>query len=220
MLGENWKEVQNTWLHTLGNLTLTGYNSELSDRSFQKKKSIEGGFNQSPLNLNSYLRSVEEWNEEHIQARAEQLAKIATEVWKFPNLSEEHLTRYNEQERRTANEYTIDQYEYLSGEILTIFNELRKRILELDNSVKEEFKKLYIAYKVSTNFVDIVPQKSRLRLSLNMPFGELIDPDNICKDITDLGRWGNGDVEFGVASIEDIPRAMGLIQQALDYQEQ
>ena len=90
----------------------------------------------------------------------------------------------------------------------------------MDESVKEEFKKLYIAYKTSTNFVDIVPQKSRLRLSLNMPFGELIDPNNICKDVTDLGRWGNGDVELGVATLEDIPKAMDFIQQALNYQEQ
>jgi len=42
MLGENWKEIQSTYLHTLGNLTLTGYNSELSDISFVDKKSIEG----------------------------------------------------------------------------------------------------------------------------------------------------------------------------------
>ncbi|MBD1419958.1 DUF262 and DUF1524 domain-containing protein [Sphingobacterium chuzhouense] len=220
MLGENWKEIQNTWLHTLGNLTLTGYNSELSDRPFQKKKTIEGGFNQSPLNLNNYLRTVEEWNEIHIQERAGQLAEIAANVWKYPNLSEDMLTRYVEQERRIANEYTTSDYEYLSGEMLVVFYELRKRILELDDSVKEEFKKLYIAYKTSTNFVDIVPQKSRLRLSLNMPFSELIDPENICKDVTDLGRWGNGDVELGVASIEEISKAMGFIQQALDYQDQ
>jgi predicted transport protein len=220
MLGVKWKEIQSTWLHTLGNLTLTAYNSELSDHSFQKKKIIEGGFNHSPLNLNDYMRNVEEWNEVHIQQRAEQLAQIASTIWQYPNMPKGTIKKYTEAERKQANEYTLAHYEHLSGEMFQIFEELRKRILELDESVKEEFKKLYIAYKTSTNFVDIVPQKSRLRLSLNMPFTEIIDPDNICKDITDLGRWGNGDVEVGVVSIADIPKVMGLVQQAMDYQDQ
>ncbi len=71
-----------------------------------------------------------------------------------------------------------------------------------------------------TGIYNIVPQKSRLRLSLNMPYPEIIDPDNLCKDVTDLGRWGNGDVEIGVSSIEDINKALGFTQQALDYQDQ
>ena len=44
MLGENWKEAQSVWLHRLGNLTLTGYNSTYSDRPFDEKKTIPGGF--------------------------------------------------------------------------------------------------------------------------------------------------------------------------------
>jgi uncharacterized protein with ParB-like and HNH nuclease domain/predicted transport protein len=220
MLGENWKEIQNTYLHTLGNLTLTCYNSELSDRPFGQKKSINGGFNNSPLNLNSYLRTANEWNQNHIQQRAEQLARTACFIWQHPNVPEEKIKLYAEAERREANEYTLSHYEYLNGEMVKIFEELRKKILELDESVKEEYKKLYIAYKTSTNFVDIVPQKSRLRLSLNMPFSEIIDPEHLCKDVTDLGRWGNGDVEVGVSSTSDIKKVMGFIQQALDYQEQ
>ncbi len=47
-------------------------------------------------------------------------------------------------------------------------------------------KKLYIAYKVDTNFVDVVIQKSRLRLSVNMKFADVIDPKGLCKDITGL----------------------------------
>ncbi|PUU69040.1 hypothetical protein DBB36_15820 [Flavobacterium sp. WLB] len=219
-LGKNWKELQSTYLHTLGNLTLTGYNSELSDKSFTHKKMHAGGFNSSPLNLNAYLRTCDEWNESHIQKRAEGLSEKASIIWQYPNISEEKLQLYRDVEKREANEYNISHYEYLNGEILTIFEEIRKRILELDESVKEEYKKLYIAYKTSTNFVDIVPQKSRLRLSLNMPFSELIDPDQLCKDVTNLGRWGNGDVEIGINSTSDINKIMDFIQQALDYQDQ
>ena len=116
------------------------------------------------------------------------------------------------------NSYTIDDYEYLNGDMLTLYKILEKRILNLDSSVRVEFKKLYIAFKASTNFVDIVPQKRRLRLSLNADFDEIKDPDNLCKDVSGLGRWGNGDVEVGVDNQTNLDTVMTLIQQALDLQ--
>ena len=78
--------------------------------------------------------------------------------------------------------------------------------------------KLTISYKAETNVVDIVPQVKRLRLSLNMPFAELDDPRGLAKDVTGIGRWGNGDVELGIATLEEVPYAIGLIRQSLDRQ--
>jgi len=69
----------------------------------------------------------------------------------------------------------------------------------------------------STNFVDVVPQKKRLRLSLNMAFNELIDPRGWCGDVTNKGRWGNGDVEVFLESKEQLEYVMSLINQAYDY---
>lgn len=100
-----------------------------------------------------------------------------------------------------------------------IFNELSKRILNIDASVVEEPKKLYIAYKSISNFVDIIPQKNSLILILNMEFNMIEDPNNKCRDITGLGRWGNGDVEFRVYSLKDIDYAMFLIKQAFKIYE-
>ena len=62
--------------------------------------------------------------------------------------------------------------------------------------------------------MDIVPQKNSLRLSLNIPFNIIEDPVNKCKDVTGLGRWGNGDVEFRITSFNDIKYAMFLIKQS------
>jgi predicted transport protein len=106
----------------------------------------------------------------------------------------------------------------LAGVRRALYHLLRKRILNIDLSVKEEFKKLYLAFKSGTNFVDIVPQKARLRLSLNMAFNKINDPKGICKDITDLGRWGNGDIEVGISSSSQLDDVMGLIQQAFESQ--
>lgn len=218
MLGDNWKDIHEKYLHTLGNLTLTGYNSELSNHSFERKKTTEGGFNDSPIKLNDYLRKTDVWNVEEMGNRALELAEKATEVWSAPNLSPEILDKYDTSKKKDQAIYTIDDFEYLTGDLLELFNSLRKRILNLDSSVKEEHKKLYIAYKSSTNFVDIVPQKARLRLSLNIAFDEIIDSHGICKDITDLGRWGNGDVEVGIDNFSDLDKVMDLIQQSFDTQ--
>lgn len=214
-LGENWEEVQKTYLHTLGNLTLTRYNSELSDKSFKEKRNMDGGFADSPLRLNRGLGQLEVWNEQEIVNRGKRLAEQAILVWGYPELSEEVISHYKNKPNNSENvKYTIKDFPELTGEMLDIFENLRKRICNLDSSVREEFKKLYIAYKTTTNFVDVVPQKSRLRLSLNMAFDEIHDPKGICKDITNLGRWGNGDVEFGVSDESEIEYAMFLIQQS------
>jgi len=363
-LGENWKEIQAKYLHTIGNLTLTAYNSEYSDRPFREKRDMEGGFKVSPLFLNQGLAQLDQWTENEIKDRAAELASWATQIWSYPRvaaqsqelnlqamlmdvfLSQENLEaakvyvqevvdligydniehilsitgrndhaisvnlgqwlvlRFQRQgdglhvlfaidctegipldglkiqkleafSDRWAGEkdvrlawvpwdcrhaitedflkawksaichayqvfkgWSASSYmnyhlpelaqalvaetarsrhaEYLQGDILTLFEALRKRILNLDASVREEFKKLYIAYKTTTNFVDIVPQKSRLRLSLNMRFDEVEDPKGLCRDVTNLGRWGNGDVEVGLSSLDQLDDVMVLIRQAFE----
>jgi len=217
MLGEDWKEVQSKYLHSLGNLTLTGYNSELSDKSFLEKKTIEGGFNDSPIRLNDFLRKVEVWNADNIEGRARELAEKARRVWFAPNLSQEILDKYSTEEKNSTV-YTIEQYEHLKGDMLDLYYALKKRVLNIDSSVKEEYKKLYIAFKSSTNFVDIVPQKVRLRLSLNIDYPDIVDPKGLCKDVTGIGRWGNGDVEVGISNLNELDDVMELIQQAFDKQ--
>ena len=67
--------------------------------------------------------------------------------------------------------------------------------------------------------MDVVPQKSRLRLSLNIPFDEIVDPKGMCKDVSQVGRWGNGDTEVGLEPKDQIDYIMSLVQQAYDWQE-
>jgi uncharacterized protein with ParB-like and HNH nuclease domain/predicted transport protein len=217
MLGVEWQQVQGEQLHTLGNLTLTGYNSELNDRPYGQKKTIQGGFNDSPIRLNDFLRKTEVWNAEQIQSRAKELAVKAKGIWFSPNLSDDVINRYKPVTKKTE-QYSLDQYEHLQGVMLELYQSLKKRIMNIDSSVTEEYKKLYIAFKSTTNFVDIVPQKARLRLSLNMEFSEIIDSKEMCKDVSGLGRWGNGEVEVGFSNLNDIEDIMYLIQQAFDKQ--
>jgi hypothetical protein len=83
-LGENSREIHMTYLHTLGNLTLTGYNSKYSNKPFSEKKTMEKGFNESRLYLNSYLSQIDTWNLENIQERARQLKDKSLSIWRYP----------------------------------------------------------------------------------------------------------------------------------------
>jgi uncharacterized protein with ParB-like and HNH nuclease domain/predicted transport protein len=204
-LGPDWKRIHETKLHTLGNLTLTGYNSEYGKKPFVEKREMKGGFKESPLKLNKGLGDLEAWNET---------------TWISPALNEVVLDQYRPKDLRSESLYTIDSHPHLAvgASMRELFEALRKEVLALDPCVTEEFLKFYVAYKAETNFVDVVPQASRLRLSLNMPFHELYDPKRIAKDITNIGRWGNGDVEIGISSFDELPYALGLIRQSFERQ--
>jgi uncharacterized protein with ParB-like and HNH nuclease domain/predicted transport protein len=218
MLGEDWEKIQRTYLHTLGNITLTRYNSELSDRPFHMKRIIKGGFDHSPLHLNDSVRNVTTWNKEQIEKRAEQLAILAQQVWKAPNLTPEILAKYKMNTVESIPIQQIDDYHFLQGEVLEMYTALSKRILNLDTGIRIENRKRYIAFKLSTNFVDIVPQSKGLKLLLNMDFPDIKDPQNLCKDVTKLGVWGNGNVQVKLSSMEQLDYIMYLIQQAFDEQ--
>jgi predicted transport protein len=320
-LGPDWQEVQAKYLHTIGNLTLTGYNPEMSDRPFQEKRDMESGFAHSKLRLNDGFEQLEHWNAEEIEKRAQRLAMFASEIWSLPLLSLEQMNKYgrrtqrvplaeaigpmqhslagfipagykiapqtskrfyyyrlvdgtwvqygngkhawfrnswedagkrvrgfaqedakplgvggeldpryakisnsdgtlssqdDEDETNDKNIYTFDNYPFLQGEMYSLFESLRKRILNLDPLVREEYKKLYIAYKTTTNFVDIEPCKSFLKLFLNMPFDKIDDPKNLCKDVTSIGHHGNGDIEIHLSSPDQLDDVMDLIRQAFE----
>lgn len=225
-LGPDWQRIQEEWLHTLGNLTLTGYNSEYSDRPFAYKRDQvtdkDGnpiGFASSPLKLNQGLGKVEKWDEAAIKTRAERLAAEAAKVWQLPALDSSVLDAYRNSADKTSQTYTLADHPHLhSVAIKPIFDALRKEVVALNPNVTEEFLKLYVAYKAETNFVDVVPQAKRLLLVLNIGIAELDDPRGLCRDISNIGRWGNGDVEVGLASLDDLPYVMGLIRQAFDRQ--
>jgi predicted transport protein len=309
-LGPNWKEVHARYLHTIGNLTLTGYNSELSDRLFpDKRDDMKGGFAKSPIRLNQSLATVKHWNEEEIKKRAWALADLAVKVWPMPQLSSEEVSKIVQQAQKVplaevmgpidhphagfipegfkiiqikehcfhyfrqirgewvqysngkdalyaiswdtagksirdfakkntmplriggavappysrlvadtgSNGYSLeDHLRYMPVDIRGIFERLRKRILNLDSSVKEEVRKRYIAYKATTNFVDIELQKKRLLVTLNIRLSEIDDPKGLCRTITHAGHLSNGDVEVSIHSLDQIEDVMDLIRQAFE----
>ncbi|WRC75219.1 DUF262 and DUF1524 domain-containing protein [Helicobacter pylori] len=214
-LGENFQAIHDKYLHTIGNLTLTGYNPEYSNRSFQEKQGMEKGFKNSPLRLNQGLRGLESFGEKEIEKRANDLADLALKIWTYPNLDAETLEKYKPKKEKKV--YDLSSYKFGSNS-RELFDILSKEIKALDERITESFMKAYIAYKFKTNFVDIVVQTKDLKLYLNMKFNELQDEKNLASDATNKHHNGNGDIEVKLETKENIPYCLGLIKQALEKQ--
>ena len=83
-LGENYAAIHEQWLHTIANLTLTGYNSNYSNRPFAEKKTMDHGFLKSGLRLNQYIAQYDQWTEKELKERCEHIMKVALEIWPCP----------------------------------------------------------------------------------------------------------------------------------------
>ncbi|WP_104744693.1 DUF262 and DUF1524 domain-containing protein [Helicobacter acinonychis] len=211
-LGENFQEIHEKYLHTIGNLTLTGYNSEYSNKSFQEKKSNKDGFNQSPLKLNQSLKDLEVFGEKEILDRAEYLANLALKIWVSPK------TLGSDKFKKEKEIYDLNSYNF-SPYSRELFEILREGIKNLDEKIIEGFMKHYTTYKYDTIFASIVPLKYELNLILNMEFSELQDEIKEklkIRDVSKIGHLGVGDVEVKLETKENIPYCLGLVKQALE----
>ncbi|MFP6034174.1 DUF262 domain-containing protein [Helicobacter pylori] len=214
-LGENFQTIHDKYLHTIGNLTLTGYNQDYSNKSFQEKRDMEKGFKDSPLRLNQSLKDLESFGEKEIEKRANDLADWALKIWTYPKLDAEILEKYKPKKEKKA--YDLSSYKFGSHS-RELFDILSKEIKALDERITEKFNQDYISYMFDKNFVDIVPLKNGLKLYLNMPFNELQDEKNLARDMTNKGHLGNGEIEVKLETKENVPYCLGLIKQALEKQ--
>ncbi|WQY09058.1 DUF262 and DUF1524 domain-containing protein [Helicobacter pylori] len=214
-LGGNFQAIHDKYLHTIGNLTLTGYNQEYSNNSFQEKRDMEKGFKQSPLKLNQSLKDLEVFGEKEIEKRANDLADWALKIWTYPKLDAETLEKYKPKKEKKV--YDLSSYKFGSHS-RELFDILSKEIKALDERITEKFNQEYISCMFDKNFVDIVVQNKDLKLYLNMPFNELQDEKNLARDMTNKGHLGNGDIEIKLETKENIPYCLELIKQALEKQ--
>ena len=119
----------------------------------------------------------------------------------------------------TTGAYTIDDHpNLLTPGLREVFEAFRKEVLALDPCVTEEIMKRYITYRAETNVVVVIPHSKRLLLNINMAFAEINDPKRLCIDVTNRSRWGNGDTEVHLASLDELPYIMGLVRQSYERQ--
>ena len=141
-------------------------------------------------------------------------------MWACPVLTAEEFEKYSPKEEQTATQqtYDISVYEF-NANTRMLYDRLLEAVMAVEPNTRVEYKKLYIAHKLRTNFFDVVVQNKRLRISVNLDYDEVFDPKGICRDVTGLGRWGNGDVEIAYESPEQVPDILDIIKQAIAKQK-
>ncbi len=224
MLGAEWKKIQQTWLNRLGNVTLTAYNSEYSDRPFEEKKTLKDkngkdvGFNSSPLRLNKFIREQAKWTEKEIEQRGKYWARRALTIWKPLAVDLAAVKKAElEDKKAQAAKFTIESLE-LDDVSQPLFDKLRAHIQGMGQDVVELFGSKTVTYRVYDFFVEVLPRKHRLLLLLNLDFAECKDPSGIAADATDNAWISNasesGGVVFSLRQETEIPAALNLIRQA------
>lgn len=218
MLGANWADIQRQWLHRLGNLTLTGYNSKYSDRPFAEKKTISGGFEESSVRLNKYVREQAQWTPAEMEARGELLAGRAVSIW--PRLQvDTALVRAAEikEMRQRAKRRDVGKVQ-MTGVAHELFEQLRAMVLALDSDIIELAEPRSVSYHGPEFFLEVLPRKNRLSLLLALDFNEVEDPHGIAKDTSQrkffIHAQYEGGVNIAVWSPEDIETALPIVRQA------
>ena len=124
-LGEDWERIHQQYLHTMANLTLTGYNSQYSNLTFVQKRDMEKGFKESAFRLNAYVRSCNQWTEIELLQRQEDLFNVVVSLWPMPSTTFQPV-------KAEAESASLDEEDFeFTGKKLQayIFNGMRVPVL-------------------------------------------------------------------------------------------
>ncbi|WP_316202036.1 MULTISPECIES: DUF262 and DUF1524 domain-containing protein [unclassified Bradyrhizobium] len=218
MLGDNWREIQRQWVHRLGNLTLTGYNSTYSDRPFAEKKTIRGGFEESSVRLNRFIRDQSVWTSEEMEKRGKKLATEALSIWPSLTVDQRLVDIAREKEMRAQSLQQDVGKIPMTQHAKYLFDVLRTKLKEIDNNIIELAEDRSISYHGPDFFLEVLPRKNRLTLLLNLEFNEVDDPLSIARDTSEFKFIVNAVYEGGVLvsvyDLDDIEKSLPIIRQA------
>ena len=194
-LGDSYGIVHQKYLHTIGNLTLTGYNSKMSNKPFLEKKTMDKGFLNSRLYLNSYLKNIDIWNEESIKNRALSLKDRALELWAYP------ITSY-ESEDDKSKLFTLDDDKNFTGEKI-----LSYRFMEEKEVIIYSWKDFY--KNTCTILYGLDPILFRqIVMKYNYTYVSSIEADNF--QLNDISIYVNLNIESFLSKLRVIVEQMGL----------
>ncbi len=227
MLGDTWKDVHREWLHKLGNLTLTGYNSSYSNKPFDEKKTIAGGFHQSAVRLNEYVRQQPKWTASEMRERGQRLAHSALDIWPHHNADEGLILADRLRELRMLSASTKPDSMSVDASVAELLYGVRDAIRELGDSIEIVEGKSLCFYDAQSArfFAETLPMAGYVRLLLPIDFEEVVDPEGKASDVT---AWTflpnvthrNCGVFIDVRSHQSIPKALAMVRQAYNVVEE
>ena len=168
---------------------MTAYNSRYSDRPFHEKKTTAGGFNESAVRLNAYVREQEAWNADSIEKRGRLLSDRSLSIWEYPLPSPEYLeSRRGREVRRGAEETDLnDVILSMTDAARDLFGPLHQRIDNLAAGIRAVQERNSICYYTSDAefFLELLPRKRSLMLLLDADIAEIEAPSWLAKDGND-----------------------------------
>lgn len=219
MLGINWEEVHEVWLHRLGNLTLTGHNPELSNLPFEEKKNR--GFARSALRLNKYVNDQEQWTELQMRERGESMAHRALTVWSHHRANADLVRAEEIKELREKAAIRGSSSLKMSDAVRELLNATEQRVDQLGDVISVIERESVCCY-VPEFFVEILPMRHCVRLILPLEFDEVEVPESLyAADTTDwkfVPKRVHTECSMLVEvwSIEQLEDAMPIVRQAYD----
>lgn len=221
MLGPDWRSVRDAVLHKLGNLTLTGFNSELQARPFADKKSApEWGYAASAVWLSRDIAKEATWGESQISQRSERLAQMATEIWKPLSTDAGVVKQLELEDARAKSEgHSVDALKWTAN-AKSWFNELRAVTMACGEDVTELPRAKSVLYYATDWFVEALPRAKGITLRLAADAEDLM---SISPNVQDASAWQfvlnsavSGGSLFDVRSDADLPAAKALVKRTYE----
>ena len=221
MLGENWAENHAAWLHRLGNLTLTAYNSTYSNRPFEEKKFVEGGFRHSAVRLNEDVRNEARWTTAEIQDRGDRLAARALKVWPHHEADAESIQAADIRDlRERAVERNASELE-MDEAVRQVLDAIRSCIRDLVDVIEVIERKSVCCYGPDF-FAELMPMRHSVRVILPLQFSEVEIPEGLT--VYDAATWKfvvnrvhtDSDLIVEVWDRAKVTPVIPMIRQALD----
>lgn len=164
VLGEDYEEIHEMWLHRIANLTLTAYNSKYSNSTFEEKKSMKNGFEDSGIRMNTYIAKKDRWNLSELEERNQYLMGRALEIWAAPTTTFKPAVKQ-------MDSYTLDDDTSLSGRLIARFS--YKNTEQPVSSWVEMFQKvLQILYAEDKSVITKLAASTEDGLALNFTMNE------------------------------------------------
>lgn len=225
MLGSNWAKSHESHLHRLGNLTLTAYNSTYSNRPFEEKKTVQGGFRQSAVRLNEDVRDQPRWTAAEIEARGDRLATRALGIWPHHEADAQSIQAADVRElRERAAKQNAGDLE-MDDEIRHLLDEIRAPIRDFGDVIEVIERKSVCCYGPEF-FAELMPMRQSVRIILPLEFSEVEKPDGLT--VHDASTWKfvpnrvhtDSDLLVDVWEMEGVAAVTSMIRKALDQSRQ
>ena len=187
MLGSEWKTVRARCLHKLGNLTLTGFNSELEAKPFHdKKQHPEWGYIHSPVWLSKSIASEDSWGPEQIDKRGDLLAQKAVQVWR-PVVADPAMlkTLELEDEKERSSAFSLEALKWATG-TREWFDELRETVLSCAEGALELPRAKSVVYRAPDWIVEVLPRAKGFTIRFAADASDLIE---IAPEVQDAAAW-------------------------------